>query len=82
MGHEVVGEGDAEVIEKGGQTQEWVPMKVKAAGPRIQIWIDDVQAVDYTEQDDGIARTGIIGLKSHSGAPAEASYRNIKLKPL
>jgi len=75
-------EGDAAAIDKVVESHEWVPMKIKAEGPRIQIWIGDVQTVDYTEKDEGIARTGIIGLQIHSGAPAEASYRNIKLKPL
>lgn len=75
-------EGDAAAIDKVVESNEWVPMKIVAKGARIQIWIGDVQTVDYTEKEDGIARTGIIGLQIHSGAPAEASYRNIKLKQL
>ncbi|MEX0793861.1 MAG: DUF1080 domain-containing protein [Pirellulaceae bacterium] len=75
-------EGEAAAVDGVLHSSEWVPLKIKAEGPRIQIWIGEVQTVDYTEQDDEIARSGIIGLQIHSGAPAEASYRNITLKRL
>ena len=55
---------------------------IRCEGPRIQIWVNGLQTVDYTETDDKIARQGIIGLQIHSGPPAEASYRNIRLKKL
>lgn len=75
-------EGDAAAIDKVVESKEWIPIKIVAKGPKIQIWIGDVQTVNYTEQDKDIARSGIIGLQIHSGAPAEAFYRNIKLKRL
>jgi hypothetical protein len=44
--------------------------------------VNGIQTVDYTEADEGIARDGVIGLQIHGGAPAEASYRNIRIKKL
>ncbi len=40
------------------------------------------QTVDYTEQDDKIARRGIIGVQIHGGKPAEAWYKDVRIKEL
>ena len=55
---------------------------IRCQGPRVQIWINGLATVDYTEKDDAIARRGIIGLQIHGGEPAEASYRKIRIKAL
>ncbi|MFO0819162.1 MAG: DUF1080 domain-containing protein [Pirellulales bacterium] len=68
----------APVVKK----ESWNDLVIRCEGPRIQIWVNGLQTVDYTETDDKIARQGIIGLQIHSGPPAEASYRNIRLKKL
>ena len=60
----------------------WNSLVIRCEGPRIQIWVNDVQTVDYTEDDKIIPLTGKIALQIHGGAPAEASYRNIRLKSL
>ncbi|GAA4456458.1 DUF1080 domain-containing protein [Novipirellula rosea] len=61
---------------------DWNSIRVRCEGPRIQIFINGVQTVDYTETDDTIPRDGIIGLQIHSGPPAEAHYRNIRIRNL
>jgi len=38
--------------------------------------------VDYTETDDSIASTGIIGLQVHGGPPSEAWYKDITIKEI
>ena len=38
--------------------------------------------LDYTEVDENVARSGLIALQIHGGQPAEASYKDIRLKPL
>lgn len=67
-----------EVVNAGG----WNEMIVRCEGPRIQIWINGFQTVDYTEENEDIPRTGIIGLQIHGGSPAEVSYRNIRIHSL
>jgi Domain of Unknown Function (DUF1080) len=73
---------DAEKIGAVIRKDDWNEMRVLAQGPKIQVFINDVLASDYTEADDKIARSGILGLQIHSGPPTEASYRNIRIKDL
>ena len=61
---------------------EWNKLVVRAEGPRIQIWLNGYQTVDFTEADENIPLKGRFGLQIHSGSPAEAWYRNIRLKKL
>jgi len=58
---------------------DWNAMRVICEGPRIQIFINGRQTIDYLEADDSIPQTGIIGLQIHSGKPAEAWYRNPRI---
>ena len=75
-------EGDhdrlAPVFKKGG----WNDMVIRCEDARIQLWVNGVKTVDYTEKDKGIERDGIIGLQIHSGPPAEAWYRHLRIKVL
>lgn len=61
---------------------DWNEYRIRCEGPRVQLWINGVQTVDFTEPDDQIPRTGRIGLQIHSGPPCEAWYRNIRIKKL
>jgi len=75
-------EADADKLEREVKKGDWNELVIRCQGPRIQIWVNGMQTVDYTEKDDTIARTGIIGLQIHGGEPAEASYRKIRIKKL
>jgi hypothetical protein len=71
--------GPQEPLSKAVKQGDWNNLRVRAVGKHIQIWVNGVQTVDYTEEDMDIPQSGLIGLQIHSGAPAEASYRNIKI---
>lgn len=58
---------------------EWVKMRIVCYGPRIQISLNGTRTVDYLETDDNIPDVGVIGLQIHSGKPAEAWYRNLRI---
>jgi len=73
---------DGEKLKAALKTDGWNELVIRCVGPRIQIFVNGVPTVDYTETDANIARTGIFGLQIHGGPPAEASYRNIRLKEL
>jgi hypothetical protein len=75
-------EGDAEALAKSVKPGDWNQIVIRGEGPRVQIWVNGLQTVDYQETDDAVARRGIIGLQIHGGEPAEASYRNIRVKKL
>ena len=64
------------------ETGQWVDYRIRCEGPRIRIWINGTQTVDYTEQDPGIAMSGAIGFQSHANNPNETWYRNIRVRKL
>jgi hypothetical protein len=64
------------------KTDDWNELVIRCEGPRIQIWVNGLQTVDYTEQEADIPRRGRFGLQIHGGEPAEASYKNIHIKRL
>lgn len=74
--------GDHEKLVKVVRPGEWNQLTIRCEGPRIQLWVGDVQTVDYTEDDAKIERTGRLALQIHSGPPAEAWYKNIRIKSL
>jgi hypothetical protein len=80
--NKILAQPDKKTLRKALKPDDWNTYTIRAEGPRIQLWINGVQTVDYTEQEEGIAREGVIALQVHSGGPTEARYRNIRLKPL
>ncbi len=71
-----------EEIVKAYRQNDWNEMVVRCKDNHIQIWVNGYQSVDYTEDDESIAKKGIIGVQIHAGEPAEAWFRNIKLTEL
>jgi hypothetical protein len=67
-----------EVIRSG----EWNDYVIRAEGKRIQLWINGVQTVDYTEEDPAIETTGVIAVQIHGGPPSEAWYKDITILDL
>jgi len=59
---------------------EWNKLVVRAEGPRIQIWLNGYQTVDFTEKEKDIPLKGRLGLQVHGGPPAECHYRNLRIK--
>lgn len=75
-------EGDQEPLKKAVKDGDWNDFVIRCEGAHIQIWVNKIQTVDYTEQEADIADSGIIGVQIHSGPPAEAWYRNIQIREL
>ncbi len=74
--------GDDAVLQKKVKADGWNNVVIRCEGAKIQLWVNEVSTVDYTETEQNIARTGKIALQIHGGKPAEASYRNIRIKEL
>jgi hypothetical protein len=68
------------VIEKLVKHEDWNDYVIRCEGPRIRLWLNGTLTVDYTEKDDKIERTGIIGLQIHGGAKAKVLYKDIVLE--
>jgi hypothetical protein len=67
------------VLKRG----DWNDYRIRCEGPRVQLWINGVQTVDYTESDPAIAQEdGHIALQIHGGATAEASFKDIAIEEL
>ena len=71
-----------DVAMKALRKGDWNTLKVIAKGNHIEIFLNGVQTVDYTEKDPGIDNEGVIALQVHSGPPLEVHYRNIKFRTL
>ena len=66
-----------EVVRRALSPDAWNVYEIACEGPRVQLWLNGVQTVDYTERDAAIPVAGIIGLQIHGGGPSEAWYRNV-----
>ena len=60
----------------------WNEYTIRCEGPRIQLWINGRQTVNYIEPDASIPQTGLIGLQIHGGPPSEAWYKEIRIREL
>jgi hypothetical protein len=71
-----------EVQKKIVKPNDWNEYVIRCEGPRIQLWLNGQLTADYTESDNTIPRTGIIGLQIHGGPPSEAWYRDLVIREL
>lgn len=69
-------------LKKVLKPRDWNQYVIRCQGKRIQLWMNGYQTVDYTEKDDRIEQSGVIGVQIHGGGPSEAWYRNITIKEL
>jgi hypothetical protein len=61
---------------------DWNDYVIRCEGPRIRLWLNGTLTVDYTEKDDKIERTGVIGLQIHGGAKAKVYYKDLVIEEL
>ncbi|MBC8001123.1 MAG: DUF1080 domain-containing protein, partial [Opitutaceae bacterium] len=80
--NKVLAQPSKEVLAKASKPGEWNDYRIRAEGPRIQLWLNGIQTVDYTEMEDGIPRTGIIALQIHGGAKSQVRYKDIIIEAL
>lgn len=78
----VLAQPDSALVSRVLDRAGWNRYEIVAAGPRIRLWINGEQTVDYTESDPAIAREGRICLQIHSGPPGEAWFRDIQIRQI
>ena len=78
----VLAAADAEKVAQVLKRDDWNEYVIRCEGKRIQLSINGLRTVDYTEADDAIEQTGIIGVQIHSGPASEAWYKDITVKKL
>ena len=64
------------------KANDWNDYRIRCQGRRIELWINGHKTVDYTEPDESIEQSGLIGLQILGGPPSEAWYRNIRIREL
>jgi hypothetical protein len=78
----VLAAADMAALDKVLKRDDWNQYVIRCQGRRIQLWINGQQTVDYTEPDEAIEQTGLIGLQIHGGPPSEAWYKEISIREL
>ncbi len=72
-----------EVSEKARKPLgEWNEYRIRAQGDRIQLWLNGVQTVDYTETEPNIAKKGMIAVQIHGNATSIVRYKDIAIQEL
>lgn len=81
--NKVLARPSMEVLEKARKPLgEWNDYRIRAQGQRIQIWLNGLQTVDYTETDESIAKKGIVAVQIHGNATSIVRYKDIAIEEL
>jgi len=70
---------ERETIDKITKLDGWNKVRIIAKGKDIEIMVNDVTTVKYTEKAE-IPAEGCICLQAHSGGPYEIRYKDITIK--
>jgi hypothetical protein len=78
----ILAHADSVTVSKVLKPDGWNDYVIRAEGRRIRLYINGEQTVDYTEEDESIPQTGIIGLQIHGGGKALVYYKDIRVEEL
>lgn len=73
----MLAEPDMTKVEPVLKRGDWNEFKVRCEGPRIQIWVNGVQTVDYTEEDKSIPLTGKIAIQIHGNGNTQVWFKDL-----
>ncbi len=62
------------------RANEWNRLRVRVEGPRIRIWVNEVDVAEYVESDTRVALFGKFGL--WMGGTEGLEFRNAAVEPL
>lgn len=71
-----------EALAKVLKLEDWNTYRIRCEGRRIQLWINDLQTVDFMETDESLEQRGLIAVQIHGGPPGEARYRKLQIRSL
>lgn len=80
--NKVLAKADKAQVDPVLKRGDWNEYRIRCEGRRIQLWINGVRTVDYTEADATLEQAGLIGLQIHGGPPSEAWYKDLTLEEL
>ena len=67
-------------IRRALKPDDWNDYEVQAIGKRVVLKLNGTVTVDYTEEDETLAQSGLIGLQVHSGPALEVRFREIRIQ--
>lgn len=80
--NKVLAKSDSAAVNKVLKRDDWNEYVIRCEGRRIQLFLNQLKTVDYTEPDPAIPDFGVIALQIHGGPPSEAWYRNVTIEEL
>jgi hypothetical protein len=73
--------GKSDEIQAAIKDEEWNDYRIVAKGNHLQHFINGVQTVDVTDEDEKHApKEGILALQIHTGPPMVVQFKDMKLK--
>jgi hypothetical protein len=72
----------AEEMNKAFHKDDWNDYRIRADGPHIELWLNGVKTVDYTEKDPSIPQDGFIGLQIHGNGKTIVEFKDIFITEL
>jgi hypothetical protein len=78
----ILAQPSGDVLAKVSRPGEWHDYRIRAEGPRVQLWVNDIQTVDYTETESGLPAEGVIALQIHGNAVSEVRFKAIDIEEL
>ncbi len=73
---------DSVTLTKLVKWNDWNDYEIRTEDRRIRLFLNGKQTVDYTEADQTIPQSGLIGLQIHGGGKAEVYYKDLILEEL
>ena len=67
-------------VKRALEPDGWNDYEVQAIGKRVVLKLNGTVTVDYTEADDTLEQSGLIGLQVHSGPALEVRFREIRIQ--
>ncbi len=73
---------DSVLIASTLKRDDWNDYEVRCEDNRIRLYLNKQLTADYTEEDESITKSGVIGLQIHGGGKAKVYYRNLLITEL
>ena len=80
--NKILVQGDAKQVKDALKPNDWNDYEIRAEGRRIRLFLNGRQTVDYTEPDEAIPQSGLIGLQIHGGGKAKVLFKDITIEEL
>ncbi|GAB4046000.1 3-keto-disaccharide hydrolase [Spirosoma litoris] len=73
---------DSVKMAKWVKVGDWNTYEIRAENRRIRLYVNGNQTVNYTELDETIPQSGLIGLQIHGAGMTQVAYKDITLEEL